>query len=66
MVRQVRATGARVVVLGPTPKPRMDVPDCPAEHPRNATACTTPRTEAANAAGRAPNAGQSWPPAAPT
>ena len=26
MVRRVRATGARVVVLGRTPKPRMDVP----------------------------------------
>src|SRR5215211_3128123 len=28
MVRQVRATGARVIVLGPTPKPKADVPDC--------------------------------------
>ena len=53
MVRQVRATGARVVVLGPTPKPRVDVPDCLAEHLRDASACTTPRAVAINAAGLA-------------
>jgi peptidoglycan/LPS O-acetylase OafA/YrhL len=51
MVRQVRATGAQVVVLGPTPKPRVDVPDCLAEHLRHAIACTTPRAVAVNAAG---------------
>ena len=51
MVRQVRATGARVVVLGPTPKPRVDVPDCLAEHLRDASACTTPRAVAINEAG---------------
>ena len=53
MVRQLRATGARVLVLGPTPKPRVDVPDCLAEHLRDATACTTPRAVAVNAAGMA-------------
>jgi len=53
MVRQVRATGARVVVLGPTPKPRVDVPDCLAGHLRDASACTTPRAVAVNAAGLA-------------
>jgi hypothetical protein len=51
MVRQVRATGAQVVVLGPTPKPWVDVPDCLAEHLRHAIACTTPRAVAVNAAG---------------
>ena len=50
-VRTVRAAGARVVVLGPTPKPRVDVPDCLAEHLRHAIACTTPRAVAVNAAG---------------
>jgi hypothetical protein len=42
MVRQVRATGARVIVLGPTPKPKADVPDCLSRHLHNAVACTTP------------------------
>jgi hypothetical protein len=42
MVRQVRATGARVIVLGPTPKPTVDVPDCLSRHLHNAVACTTP------------------------
>ena len=51
MVRQVRTTGARVVVLGPTPKPRVDVPDCLAEHLRNAIACTTPRQVALDTSG---------------
>jgi hypothetical protein len=50
-VRQIRATGARVLVLGPTPKPRVDVPDCLATHLRDATACTTPRAVAVNPAG---------------
>jgi SGNH domain (fused to AT3 domains) len=50
-VRQLRATGARVLVLGPTPKPRVDVPDCLAEHLRDARACTTPRPVAVNVAG---------------
>jgi peptidoglycan/LPS O-acetylase OafA/YrhL len=53
MVRQLRATGARVLVLGPTPKPRVDVPDCLAEHLRDATACTTRRPVAVNAGGMA-------------
>lgn len=53
MVREVRATGARVVVLGPTPKPVRDVPDCLSTHLGDATACTTPRAQAINAAGMA-------------
>jgi hypothetical protein len=51
MVRQVRATGARVVVLGPTPKPKVDVPDCLSRHLRNAVACTTPRQVALDTGG---------------
>jgi hypothetical protein len=50
-VRQVRATGAQVVVLGPTPKPRVDVPDCLAKHLRRAVACTTPIRAAVNPRG---------------
>ena len=51
MVREVRATGARVLVLGPTPKPRADVPDCLSRHLRNAVACATPRAVAVDARG---------------
>jgi peptidoglycan/LPS O-acetylase OafA/YrhL len=50
-VRKLRATGARVVVLGPTPKPRVHVPDCLSQHLRRATACATPRAVAVNAPG---------------
>jgi peptidoglycan/LPS O-acetylase OafA/YrhL len=50
-VRLIRATGARVVVLGPTPKPAVDVPDCLSAHLSNAVACLTPRADAVNAAG---------------
>ena len=50
-VRQVRATGAQIIVLGPTPKPRVDVPDCLSRHLRNAVACTTPRAVAVNTSG---------------
>jgi SGNH domain (fused to AT3 domains) len=51
MVRQVRATGAQVVVLGPTPKPKVDVPDCLSRHLHNAVACTTSRRVAVDADG---------------
>jgi peptidoglycan/LPS O-acetylase OafA/YrhL len=50
-VRQVRATGAQVVVLGPTPKPAVDVPDCLSRHLHNAVACTTARRVAVDAHG---------------
>jgi hypothetical protein len=50
-VRQVRATGASVVVLGPTPKPTVDVPDCLSGHLRDAVACTSPRAKAVNDSG---------------
>jgi SGNH domain (fused to AT3 domains) len=51
MVRQVRATGARVVVLGPTPHPKGDVPDCLSQHLSNAIDCAQPRPQAVNARG---------------
>jgi hypothetical protein len=50
-VRTVRAAGAAAVVLGPTPKPAADVPDCLSEHLSDATACATPAAAALNAAG---------------
>jgi hypothetical protein len=50
-VRAVRAAGAAAVVLGPTPKPAVDVPDCLSEHLSDATACATPTAQAVNAAG---------------
>ncbi len=53
VVRRIRAAGAQVVVLGPTPKPPVDVPDCLAAHLHDALVCTTPRAAAVNAAGMA-------------
>jgi hypothetical protein len=50
-VHQVRATGAQVVVLGPTPKPKADVPDCLSRHLHNAVACTTTRRVAVDTGG---------------
>jgi peptidoglycan/LPS O-acetylase OafA/YrhL len=50
-VRLVRATGAQVIVLGPTPRPRGDVPDCLSQHLGNAVACTQPRTAAIDTGG---------------
>jgi hypothetical protein len=50
-VREIRATGIRVVVLGPTPKPTVDVPDCLSAHHSNAVACLSSRSDAVNAAG---------------
>jgi peptidoglycan/LPS O-acetylase OafA/YrhL len=51
MVRRVRATGAQVLVLGPTPRPKGDVPDCLATHLRDAVTCTQPLSRAIDAAG---------------
>jgi hypothetical protein len=50
-VHQVRTTGAQVVVLGPTPKPKVDVPGCLSRHLHNAVACTTSRRVAVDAHG---------------
>jgi hypothetical protein len=51
MVRQVGATGAKVLVLGPTPKPQGDVPDCLSQHLTDAVACTQPRSRAIDGGG---------------
>ncbi len=54
MVREIRALGPRVVVMGPTPKPNLpDVPDCLSAHLGDATACATPTNIAVNAFGTA-------------
>ncbi len=52
MVREIRALGPRVIVMGPTPKPNLpDVPSCLSAHLSDAGACTTPAGIAVNAAG---------------
>ena len=54
MVREIRAMGPQVVVMGPTPKPNLpDVPDCLSAHLSDATACTTPTKIAVNEFGMA-------------
>jgi hypothetical protein len=45
MVRRVQAEGARAVVLGPTPLPAGDVPDCLSSNPSQVVACTQPKEE---------------------
>ena len=40
-----------MVVLGPAPKPTVDVPDCLSAHLSNAVACLSSRSDAVNAAG---------------
>lgn len=50
MVRRIHATGARVIVLGPTPHPKEDVPDCLAQDLGAAT-CAQPRTQAVSVPG---------------
>jgi peptidoglycan/LPS O-acetylase OafA/YrhL len=50
-VRQLRSTGARVLVLGPVPDPHSVVPACLSEHVASARACTPDRTVAVNDGG---------------
>jgi hypothetical protein len=50
-VTRLRATGARVLVLGPTPWPRHDVPECLAEHLEDVPACGFSRAAGVSAAG---------------
>ncbi|UMB69031.1 acyltransferase family protein [Mycobacterium paraterrae] len=47
-MRQLRGTGARVLVLGPIPDPHLSPPDCLAQHLDNATACSPLRSAAVN------------------
>jgi hypothetical protein len=50
-VAQLRATGARVVVLGPVPKAPGDIPDCLAEHLNRVSACEASPAQEVNADG---------------
>ncbi|HLZ37533.1 MAG TPA: SGNH hydrolase domain-containing protein [Mycobacteriales bacterium] len=51
MVGRLRTTGTRVVVLGPTPKPIVNVPECLSEHVTDARACTGPVAQLVNRVG---------------
>jgi peptidoglycan/LPS O-acetylase OafA/YrhL len=51
MVSRIRATGAKVGVVGPVPRPKGDVPDCLSRHLRDAVACTQPLARAVDQAG---------------
>ena len=51
VVKQLRGTGAQVLVLGPIPDPQPLVPDCLAIHLNDATACSLPRSKAVNQPG---------------
>jgi hypothetical protein len=51
LVRQLRGTGAKVLVLGPIPDPQLQVPTCLSEHLDHATACSVLRSVAANEPG---------------
>ena len=54
LVRQLRATGARVLVLGPTPDPPAPIPQCLSAHLDDASACaTTRRADGKDASGMA-------------
>jgi peptidoglycan/LPS O-acetylase OafA/YrhL len=53
MVASIRQMGAKVVVVGPVPKPPFNVPDCLSEHLSNAVACTEPVSTEINDAGMA-------------
>jgi peptidoglycan/LPS O-acetylase OafA/YrhL len=50
-VTQLRATGAKVLVLGPIPDPHTTVPTCLSDHLENAGACSPPRALGINGAG---------------
>ena len=50
-VRQLRSTGAQVLVLGPIPDPHSVVPDCLSTHLLDATACSPARSTAVNQTG---------------
>ncbi len=47
-VRDLRASGARVLVFGPTAKPAGDVPDCLSIHLDDAQACSVPTAVGVN------------------
>ena len=51
LVRQLRGTGADVLVLGPIPDPHSYMPLCLSGHLDDATACSPPRSNAVNETG---------------
>ena len=51
LVEQLRSTGAKVLVLGPTPDPHSVVPICLSGHLDDATACAPPRSAGVNESG---------------
>ncbi|WP_242661340.1 acyltransferase family protein [Mycobacterium mantenii] len=57
LVRQLRGTGADVLVLGPTPDLHSAVPDCLSLHLDDATACSSARSTAVNTSGIAAESG---------
>ena len=56
LVRQLRETGANVLVLGPIPDPGAAVPDCLAAHLDDGSVCAPTRSAAVNQAGIAAEA----------
>jgi hypothetical protein len=48
LVRQLRGTGAQVLVLGPIPVPQLLVPECLSDHLDDVAACSPPRSTAVN------------------
>jgi hypothetical protein len=50
-LRQLRDTGAQVLVLGPIPDPQSQIADCLANHLDDATACSPARSVAVNDGG---------------
>jgi peptidoglycan/LPS O-acetylase OafA/YrhL len=53
MVTTIRQMGAKVMVIGPVPKPPFNVPDCLSAHLDDAAACTEPVSTEINDAGMA-------------
>ncbi|MDP9387904.1 MAG: acyltransferase, partial [Actinomycetota bacterium] len=53
MVAEVRATGARVAVLGPMPRFEFNVPECIADHTGDVRACVRPLEATVDAGGAA-------------
>jgi peptidoglycan/LPS O-acetylase OafA/YrhL len=51
LVQQLRRSGAKVLVLGPTPDPHSVVPICLSGHLDDAAACSPPRSTAVNQPG---------------
>lgn len=52
-VRQLRSTGAKVLVLGPIPSTHISPPECLAQHLDNAATCSPQRSAAVNRPGMA-------------